>query len=72
MEDRELVENIRKKMEENLEIGKKYVSYKNELEELKKSEINNEIIEARKQEIIEFLEKNQKIGIEYLRYLKFL
>ena len=72
LEDRELVENIRKKMEENLEIGKKYVSYKNELEELEKSEINNETIKAKKQEIIGFLEKNQKIGMEYLRYLKFL
>lgn len=71
LEDRELVENIRKKMEENLEIGKKYVSYKNELKELEKSEINNEIIEVRKQEIIKFLEKNQKVGMEYLRYLKF-
>ena len=27
--------------------------------------------EAKKQEIIKFLEKNQKIGMEYLRYLKF-
>ena len=72
LEDIELVENIHKKMKENLEIGKKYVSYKNELEELEKSEINNETIKAKKQEIIGFLEKNQKIGMEYLRYLKFL
>ena len=71
LEDRELVENIRKKMEENFKIGKKYVSYKNELEKLEKSEINNEIIEAKKQKIIKFLEKNRKIGMEYLRYLKF-
>ena len=72
LEDIELVENIHKKMKENLEIGKKYVNYKNELEELEKSEINNETIKAKKQEIIGFLEKNQKIGMEYLRYLKFL
>ena len=71
LEDRELVENIRKKMEKNFKIGKKYVSYKNELEKLEKSEINNEIIEAKKQKIIKFLEKNRKIGMEYLRYLKF-
>ena len=72
LKEKELIDNVHKKIKENIINGNKYLNYLEEFKKLEKIKTNNKINEDRKMELSKLLNENKKIGLEYLRYLNFL